>query len=65
MRSLTTGASLDCSTLEPSAIEHLLQRGLGPVLAHVADQAGASGCLVSTDSVRAAELTARALTAEK
>jgi hypothetical protein len=62
---ITRGRPFDWAAVAPSAIEHALEIGLGPVLAYVADNAGARRDLPFADRIRAAELTARALTAAK
>jgi len=58
-------SSFDWGAVPASAIPHALEIGLGPVLAYVADNAGATHDLPFADRIRAAELTARALTAGK
>jgi hypothetical protein len=66
LRALTTGVgSRECTDLGSAAIERVLRRGLGPVLAHVADLTGGRQHLALADRVHAADLTARALTADK
>jgi hypothetical protein len=66
LRALVTGATaFDRAAVAPSGIERALEIGLGPVLAHVADNAGVARNLPFADRIRAAELTSRALTAGK
>jgi hypothetical protein len=62
---ITRARPFDCAAVPPSAIQHALEIGLGPVLAYVADNAGARRDLPFAERLRAAELTARALTAGK
>jgi hypothetical protein len=66
LRALTTGRGGNaCTGLAPSTIESLVERGLGPVLAHVAQNVGGSQHLRLAHRIHAADLTARALTADK
>ena len=62
---ITRAAAFDWGAIPPSAILRALDIGLGPVLAYVADNAGARRDLPFADRIRASELTARALTAGK
>lgn len=54
--------TFDLAAIEPSAIERALELGLGPVLAHLADKADNRRGLPYVERIRAAELTAQALT---
>jgi Uncharacterised nucleotidyltransferase len=60
---ITRARPFDWAAVPPSAIQQALEIGLGPVLAYVADNAGARRDLPFADRIRAAELTARVLTA--
>jgi hypothetical protein len=62
---VTRASSFDWAAVPPRAVERAIQIGLGPVLAHAAATAGATRHLPFADRIRSAELTARALTAEK
>ncbi len=55
-------STFDVAAVEPSAMERALELGLGPVLAHVAHTADRRGGLPYVERIRAAELTAHALT---
>ena len=63
LRALATSSRLDGGALDPTVVEHALQIGLGPVLAHVSGDTARRAS--HADRVRAADLTARVLTAEK
>jgi Uncharacterised nucleotidyltransferase len=66
MRALSRCATpSDHAAPAPCGIERALDIGLGPVLAHVGDHSGVTLDPLFTDRIRAAELTARALTAGK
>ena len=62
---ITRARPFDWAAVSPSAIQQALEIGLGPVLAYVADNAGAERALPFADRIRAADLTARVLTAGK
>ena len=53
------------AAVPPDVIERAVDIGLGPVVARAADMAGAGRHLPLSDRLRAAALTARALTADK
>src|SRR5262245_47771732 len=55
--------AVDWAAVAPPSIERALDLGLGPVLAHLADSAGSRRGLPYAERIRAAELTAHALTA--
>jgi len=66
LRAITSGeTTLDPRSLGGPLLEHALRNGLGPVIARVSADAAAGGEAVYRQSVRAADLTARLLTAEK
>ncbi len=60
----TGGTDLDLSELDPSVVRLALQNGLGPILAHVGRDCDANARSPFADEIRAADLTARVLTAE-
>src|ERR1041384_7300615 len=53
---------VDLTAITPSTMEHVLELGLGPVVGHLARTAGCRAGLPYVDRIRAAELTAHALT---
>jgi hypothetical protein len=67
LQACTTGArDFDLETLGPALVQHALTCGLGPLLAHVGGQRPKAPTSAShADAVRAADLTARVLTAAK
>ncbi len=66
LHALTAGQTdLDLDVLDASVVEHALERGLGPVLAHVTSASGPSSTNACASRIRAANLTARVLTAVK
>ncbi len=62
---LAEDESYDWAAVPPDVIERAVDIGLGPVVARAADMAGAGRHLPLSDRLRAAALTARALTADK
>jgi hypothetical protein len=65
LRAAVSGTTdLDVDALQPTVIEYALEQGLGPILAHAAVR-GRTRDNPYTNRIRAADLTARILTAEK
>jgi hypothetical protein len=62
---ITRAAPFEWAAIAPASVEHALEIGLGPVLASVAHNTGTGRDLVFADRIRAADLTARALTAAR
>src|SRR5678815_3539224 len=62
LRALAVRPTVDWAAVAPSGIERMLELGLGPVLAHLADSADNRRGLPYVERVRAAALTAHALT---
>ena len=62
LRALAVRPTVDWAAVTPSSIERMLELGLGPVLAHLADSADNRRDLPYLERIRAAALTAHALT---
>jgi hypothetical protein len=62
LRALAVRPTVDWAAVTPSGIERMLELGLGPVLAHLADSADNRRGLPYVERIRAAALTAHALT---
>lgn len=65
LKAVATGnTDVDLSKLDPSTIRDAIRNGLGAVLAHVSRDCPANSYSAFADDIRAADLTARLLTAD-
>jgi len=62
LRALARRAQIDLTAIAPSVIEHALELGLGPVVAHLARTADHRPEFPYVEKIRAAELTAHVVT---
>lgn len=65
LRAAVSGAAHGTHAIPSAAIGHALAKGLGPIVAHVLGAAAGNDHARFADRIRAADLTARLLTAEK
>jgi hypothetical protein len=61
---MTRQSAFDVCQMDAASIERAIENGFGPLIAHVSRDRPAFGCPGHAESVRAADLTARVLTAE-